>query len=110
MCRCKQEISRVFNKTYDEVIGHTDYELFPKDSAEEFARKDNMIIKYNKLEVFEEFIDTGNNKNMYLQTAKWPYTEENNSLLLGTIGISIEITNKIELLKNIEKNEKTFWK
>ncbi|MBN8047105.1 PAS domain-containing protein [Paraclostridium bifermentans] len=97
-----------FNKTYDEVIGHTDYELFPKDSAEEFARKDNMIIKYNKLEVFEEFIDTGNNKNMYLQTAKWPYTEENNSLLLGTIGISIEITNKIELLKNIEKNEKTF--
>ncbi|EQK46542.1 sensory box protein [[Clostridium] bifermentans ATCC 19299] len=97
-----------FNKTYDEVIGHTDYELFPKDSEDEFARKDNMIIKYNKLEVFEEFIDTGNNKNMYLQTAKWPYTEENNSLLLGTIGISIEITNKIELLKNIEKNEKTF--
>ncbi|GAA0091140.1 ATP-binding protein [Paraclostridium bifermentans] len=97
-----------FNKTYDEVIGHTDYELFPKDSADEFVRKDNMIIKYNKLEVFEEFIDTGNNKNMYLQTAKWPYTEENNSLLLGTIGISIEITNKIELLKNIEKNEKTF--
>ena len=97
-----------FNKTYDEVIGHTDYELFTKDSADEFARKDNMIIKYNKLEVFEEFIDTGNNKNMYLQTAKWPYTEENNSLLLGTIGISIEITNKIELLKNIEKNEKTF--
>lgn len=97
-----------FNKTYDEVIGHTDYELFPKDSADEFVRKDNMIIKYNKLEVFEEFIDTGNNNNMYLQTAKWPYTEENNSLLLGTIGISIEITNKIELLKNIEKNEKTF--
>ena len=97
-----------FNKTYDEVIGHTDYELFPKDSADEFVIKDNMIIKYNKLEVFEEFIDTGNNKNMYLQTAKWPYTEENNSLLLGTIGISIEITNKIELLKNIEKNEKTF--
>ncbi|WP_278682387.1 sensor histidine kinase [Paraclostridium bifermentans] len=98
-----------FDKNYDEVIGHTDYELFPKDSADEFIRKDNMIIKYNKLEVFEEFIDTGNNKSMYLQTAKWPYTEENNSLLLGTIGISIEITNKIELLKNIEKNEKTFF-
>lgn len=97
-----------FDKNYDEVIGHTDYELFPKDSADEFIRKDNMIIKYNKLEVFEEFIDSGNNKNMYLQTAKWPYTEENNSLLLGTVGISIEITNKIELLKNIEKNEKTF--
>ncbi|GKZ02309.1 two-component sensor histidine kinase [Paraclostridium bifermentans] len=97
-----------FEKTYDEVIGHTDYELFSRDSADEFTAKDNMIIKYNKLEIFEEFIDSNNNKSMYLQTAKWPYTEENNSLLLGTIGISIEITNKIELLKNIEKNEKTF--
>ncbi|MDU3337740.1 sensor histidine kinase [Paraclostridium bifermentans] len=97
-----------FNKTYDEVIGHTDYELFPKDSANEFIRTDNMIIKYNKLEIYDEFINSGVNKNMYLQTAKWPYTEENNSLLLGTIGISIEITNKIEVLKNIEQNEKTF--
>ncbi|WP_148550524.1 ATP-binding protein [Paraclostridium bifermentans] len=97
-----------FNKTYDEVIGHTDYELFPKDSANEFIRADNMIIKYNKLEIYDEFINSGVNRNMYLQTAKWPYTEENNSLLLGTIGISIEITNKVELLKNIEKNEKTF--
>ncbi|MCU9811783.1 PAS domain-containing sensor histidine kinase [Paraclostridium sp. AKS81] len=97
-----------FNKTYDEVIGHTDYELFPKDSANEFIRTDNMIIKYNKLEIYDEFINSGANKNMYLQTAKWPYTEENNSLLLGTIGISIEITNKIEVLKNIEQNEKTF--
>lgn len=97
-----------FDKTYDEVIGHTDYELFPKDSANEFIRTDNMIIKYNKLEIYDEFINSGNNKNMYLQTAKWPYTEENNSLLLGTIGISIEITNKIELLNNIEKNERTF--
>lgn len=97
-----------FNKTYDEVIGHTDYELFSKDSANEFIRTDNMIIKYNKLEIYDEFINSGANKNIYLQTAKWPYTEENNSLLLGTIGISIEITNKIEVLKNIEQNEKTF--
>ncbi|RDC50035.1 PAS domain S-box protein, partial [Acinetobacter sp. RIT592] len=79
-----------------------------KDSANEFIRTDNMIIKYNKLEIYDEFINSGVNKNMYLQTAKWPYTEENNSLLLGTIGISIEITNKIEVLKNIEQNEKTF--
>lgn len=97
-----------FNKTYDEVIGHTDYELFSKDSANEFIRTDNMIIKYNKLEIYDEFINSGANKNIYLQTAKWPYTEENNGLLLGTIGISIEITNKIEVLKNIEQNEKTF--
>lgn len=97
-----------FDKTYAEVIGHTDYELFPEDRANEFIRTDNMIIKCNKLEVYDEFINSGNNKNMYLQTAKWPYTEENNSLILGTIGISIEITNKIKLLNNIEKNERTF--
>ncbi|WGX74781.1 PAS domain-containing protein [Paraclostridium bifermentans] len=97
-----------FNKAYDEVIGHTDYELFPKDIANEFIRTDNIIIKYNKLEIYEEFINSDINKNMYLQTAKWSYTEENNDLVLGTIGISIEITNKIEVLKNIEQNEKTF--
>ncbi|MPM74373.1 Adaptive-response sensory-kinase SasA [bioreactor metagenome] len=40
--------------------------------------------------------------------AKWPYTDEKNECILGTMGISIEITDKVILRESIEKNEKIF--
>ena len=97
-----------FNKTYDEVIGKTDYDIMPKNFAKEFTIQDNDIIKNNKLNTYEDFISSNFNKIGYFQTIKWPFTEYYNDTILGTIGISIEITNKVKLFKNIEKNEKIF--
>ena len=97
-----------FNKTYSEVIGKTDYDIMPKNFAKEFTFQDNDIIKNNKLNTYEDFIKSNFNKIGYFQTIKWPFTEYYNNTILGTIGISIEITNKVKLFKNIEKNEKIF--
>lgn len=97
-----------FNKTYDEVIGKTDYDIMPKNFAKEFTIQDNDIIKNNKLNTYEDFISSNFNKIGYFQTIKWPFTEYYNDTILGTIGISIEITNKVKLFKNIEKMRKYF--
>lgn len=97
-----------FNKTYDEIIGKTDFDIFPEGMAKKINKNDEKVLKANKLHIYEEFLEASKNKNAYFQTAKWTYNEDGNDGNLGTIGISIEITNKIELLKNIEKNEKTF--
>ena len=96
-----------FDKTYDEVIGKTDYDIMSKDFAMEFTIQDNDVIKNNKMNTYEDFIKPNFNKIGYFQTVKWPFTEDNN-IILGTIGMSIEITKKVELFKNIEKNEKIF--
>ena len=97
-----------FSKTYNEVIGKTDYDIMSKNFAKEFTIQDNDIIKNNKLNTYEDFINSNFNKIGYLHTIKWPFTEYYNDTILGTIGISIEITNKVKLFKNIEKNEKIF--
>ncbi|MBC6003068.1 PAS domain-containing protein [Paeniclostridium sp. NSJ-45] len=97
-----------FSKTYNEVIGKTDYDIMPKNFAKEFTIQDNDIIKNNKLNTYEDFINSNFNKIGYFQTIKWPFTEYYNDTILGTIGISIEMTNKVKLFKNIEKNEKIF--
>ncbi|GAA0862896.1 sensor histidine kinase [Paraclostridium tenue] len=96
-----------FDKMYDEVIGKTDYDIMSKDFAIEFTIQDNDVIKNNKMNTYEDFIKSNFNKIGYFQTVKWPFTEDNN-IILGTIGMSIEITKKVELFKNIEKNEKIF--
>ena len=43
----------------------------------------------------------------YFHTIKWPLKDKFDTII-GTIGISLEIDDKIELRTNIEKNEKFF--
>ncbi|MGL5755820.1 MAG: PAS domain-containing sensor histidine kinase [Paraclostridium sp.] len=103
-----ENFMKFFDKTYEEIIGKTDFDIFPQNIAKEVNKNDEKVLKSNKLHIYEEFIEVDKNNQVYLQTAKWTHNEEGNDVNLGTIGISIEITNKIELLKNIEKNEKIF--
>jgi PAS domain S-box-containing protein len=97
-----------FDRTYDEVIGKTDYEIMPKDSAKEFFEQDTDVIKNDKMNTYEDTVISNKNKLGYFQTAKWPLSEDDSNIILGTIGISIEITNKVETFKSMEKNEKLF--
>lgn len=97
-----------FDKTYDEVIGKTDYAIMPKDFAKEIIDQDNDVMKNNKMNTYEDTHILNKNKLGYLQSTKWPLSEDDNNIILGTIGIAIEITNKVEMFKSMEKNEKIF--
>ncbi|CEH34154.1 sensor histidine kinase [Romboutsia lituseburensis] len=97
----------LINLSYEEIIGKKDYELFEKHIADEFERQDNKILKENSLYTCEN-IKIFNGKKRYFETAKWPYTDEENESILGVMGIAIEITDKVALKESIEKNEMTF--
>lgn len=97
----------LMNLPYEEIIGKKDYELFEKHIADEFERQDNKILKENSLYTCEN-IKIFKGKKRYFETAKWPYTDEENESILGVMGIAIEITDKVALKESIEKNERTF--
>lgn len=95
------------NKLKSEIVGKSDYELFDKELADKITKEDKKVMKENKTYTYEERDLYDNETNKYYQVAKWVYTDKNNNTL-GTVGISIEITDKIKLRKNLENNEKNF--
>ncbi|MGL5314753.1 MAG: PAS domain-containing sensor histidine kinase, partial [Peptostreptococcaceae bacterium] len=95
------------NKSKSEIVGKSDYELFDKELADKITKEDKKVMKENKTYTYEERDLYDNETNKYYQVAKWVYTDKNNNTL-GTVGISIEITDKIKLRKNLENNEKNF--
>lgn len=97
----------LINLSYEEIIGKKDHELFEKHIAQEFERQDNKVLKENSLYTCED-VKFSNGKKRHFEVAKWPYTDEKNEYILGTMGISIEITDKVILRESIEKNEKIF--
>lgn len=97
-----------FDKTYDDVVGKTDCEIMSRELANEFIGQDNNVMKDNKMNIYEDTIYLDKNKLGYFQTVKCPFIDSVNNIILGTIGISIEMTSKVEVFKSTEKNEKIF--
>ena len=92
---------------YAKIIGKTDYDIWIKEEAETFQKQDKLVIQNNKQYSFEEKIYLNEKKYGYFHTIKWPLKDKFDTII-GTIGISLEIDDKIELRTNIEKNEKFF--
>ena len=92
---------------YAKIIGKTDYDIWIKEEAETFQNQDKLVIQNNKQYSFEEKIYLNEKKYGYFHTIKWPLKDKFDTII-GTIGISLEIDDKIELRTNIEKNEKFF--
>ena len=91
-----------FNKAGEDLLGHTrqnligksDYELFPKDEADFFTGADREVLRNCKvLDVPEEPILTKGKGQRYLHTKKIPILDENGQPLY-LLGISEDITER----------------
>ncbi len=92
--------------TVSEVIGNTDFDLFPNKDAEEYFTDDNRILRTG-----ESIIDKieksyrPNGSVQYVSTTKTPRFD-NKGKIVGTIGITRDVTTRIiaeqelEALKN----------
>ena len=91
-----------FNKAGEELLGHTredligksDYEMFPKDEADFFTDADRDVLRNRKvLDISEEPILTRGKGLRYLHTKKIPIVDENDQPLY-LLGISEDITER----------------
>ena len=93
--------------TKQEIIGKNDYNLFPKEQADFFAKKDREAIsKKELLNIPEESIFTKNG-NRWLHTKKITITDEKNNPIY-LLGISEDITERKKIereAKEVEKEE-----
>lgn len=78
----------------DELIGKTDFDLFPKEEAETFRERDRAVLKGRAVvDIPEEPISTKANGPRFLHTKKIPvFDEKGNAVYL--LGISEDITSR----------------
>ncbi len=78
----------------DEVLGKTDFDLYPKEVAQKFFEDDQSIVKSGNPIVNREeyYLDAEGNKK-WLLTSKLPLRDADNKII-GLIGIGHDITNR----------------
>ncbi|MFA6238736.1 MAG: PAS domain-containing protein [Bacteriovorax sp.] len=85
--------------TQEELVGKNDYDFFPKEQADFFTSKDRAVLESGRiLDIPEEPILTRLNGDRILHTKKVPLYDENKKPLY-LIGISEDITDKIDLIE-----------
>lgn len=92
---------------YTDVIGNTDIEIWGEETGKGFTDNDKLVIKDGIVHRCEEVWITKEKEKIYLQCTKWQYKNKYGEIL-GVLGTAINITDKIKLKENIEKNEANF--
>ncbi|MEI8247009.1 MAG: CHASE domain-containing protein [Lentisphaerota bacterium] len=90
---CNPLFAEFAGKTREEIIGHTDYDLFQKDVADAFREYDSMVMAENKARHNEEWIDYPDGRRVLIDTLKAPLTTQDGRVI-GMLGISRDITDK----------------
>jgi len=104
---CSQSIAKnTGNKSWKELIGKNDADLFPKHISDIYLAEDEYVLKNGKalLNKYEPYLDE-NGEQKSLLTNKWPLFDEDNNVV-GIFGISRDITEKLESDKKIIESEK----
>jgi len=86
----------------EELIGKTDYDVFPKNQADFFVKKDREALNNNSKILIEEEKITSKYKTLILSTKKLPILDDNGKPAY-LLGISEDITNKKQMEKTIKK-------
>ena len=90
---CNPLFAEFAGKIREEIIGHTDYDLFRQDVADAFRVYDSIVIAEKKARHNEEWIDYPDGRRLLIDTLKAPLTTQDGRVI-GMLGISRDITDK----------------
>ncbi|PPS46022.1 ATP-binding protein [Chroococcidiopsis sp. TS-821] len=94
-----EPLLKLFNKKLEDVVGKTDYDLFPPDLAQKCINDDREVLSTGQRKYFEEFSTNPDGSEVWFETIKTPIYNENNEII-GTTGIAYDITER----KRIERD------
>jgi PAS domain S-box-containing protein len=90
-----RQFRQVFSLTTDQVIGHTDHEIFPKDIADTFRANDVTVLERNTPMEFEEYAPQTDGLRTHI-SVKFPLCDHSGNPY-ATCGISSDITERMRI-------------
>ena len=88
-----QKFLNLFDKKLNNVISKSNFELFPKDLADEFSKNDKQVAQSKEVRVYEEISVGGDGLERFYDSYKFPYINEEGHVY-ATGGISFDVTDK----------------
>jgi PAS domain S-box-containing protein len=88
---CNVAFSEFSGQKVSDLVGKTDFDLFPHDVAAFFREQDAEMLAQGQTRNNEEWVDYPDGRRVLLDTLKTSFYDENHNLL-GLIGISRDIT------------------
>ena len=94
---------QLFNLTTDQIIGRTDYDLFPKDFADAFRANDVKVLEQNATVEYEEYAPHPDGPHAYI-SIKFPLCARTGKPY-ATCGISTDITERKRIEDQLRSND-----
>ncbi|TLD42751.1 MAG: Signal transduction histidine kinase [Candidatus Jettenia ecosi] len=99
---CNENLASDLHISPNEIMGKTDYDIYPKELADTYREADASVIESGQTEdTEEEYIKDG--KNLIIRTVRTPIKDENGDVL-GILGAFLDITEKITLQREAERS------
>lgn len=86
----------------EQIIGKSDYEVFSKEAADFFQKRDGMIFRDKRPIKNEEVMTYPNGRKRTFEVYKAPFNDDQGKII-GLIGISRDITDRIITRKALEE-------
>ncbi|MBF0380002.1 MAG: PAS domain S-box protein [Magnetococcales bacterium] len=93
----------LFHVTESEIIGKTDFDIFPAEMAETFRKNDNMVLKSGKPQEIEEHVPQQDGMHTYI-SVKFPLRNED-GVIYGVCGIATDITARRHAEESLQLSE-----
>lgn len=99
---CNASFIAFVGRTEEEILGKTDFELFPGKTASFFRKKDELVFSSRSEQRNEEWLTYPDGTRLLHDTLKAPYFSKSGELL-GLIGVSRGITEQRKVAVELQR-------
>ena len=101
-----RRFEQLFHLTADQIVSHTDHEIFPREIADAFRANDLQVLAQNRTVEYEEQAPHEDGLHTYL-SIKFPLCDHTGTPY-ATCGISSDITERTCIEHNLRSHEQQF--